>query len=118
MTSGCIEQGTTVMNPSSSKSHLIVHTKTPYNAEPPLERLRASLTTAQNDFYIRSDGNIPHLDAAVHRLRVSGQVTTPLDLSMGELRTRFPERTVAAAVQCAGNRRADMQPVRPTSGDP
>ena len=76
---GCIEQGTIVMNPSLAKSHLIVHTKTPYNAEPTLERLRVSLTTAQNDFYVRSHGNIPHLDAAVHRLRVSGQVTTPLE---------------------------------------
>ena len=41
-----------------------------------------------------------------------------LDFSMGELHTRFPERTVTAAMQCAGNRRADMQSVRPTSGDP
>jgi len=43
---------------------------------------------------------------------------TPLDLSLDELRDRFPSRTVMATMQCAGNRRADMQRVRPTSGDP
>jgi len=107
-----------MFNPLRSKPDLIVHSETPYNAEPPLARLRARMTTAQPDFYVRSHGTIPHLDAATHRLRVGGCVATPLDLSMAELRQRFPERSVTAVMQCAGNRRADMQPVRPTSGDP
>ena len=42
----------------------------------------------------------------------------PLLLSLDELRGRFPARTVTAVLQCAGNRRADMQAVRPTTGDP
>jgi len=107
-----------MFNPLRSKPDLIVHSETPYNAEPPLDRLRAAAITAQADFYVRSHGSIPHLDAATHRLRVGGRVATPLDLSMAELRERFPERSVTAVMQCAGNRRADMQPVRPTSGDP
>jgi len=37
---------------------------------------------------------------------------------MAELRQRFPQHSVTAVVQCAGSRRADMQPVRPISGDP
>jgi sulfite oxidase len=107
-----------MMNRPTSNDHLIVHTEMPYNAEPPLDRLRASRTTAVEDFYVRRHGNIPQLDDRVHRLRVGGRVATPLDLSMAELRARFSERTVTAVMQCAGNRRADMQPVRPTSGDP
>jgi sulfite oxidase len=117
MTSGCTEQEATTMNPSS-KGHLIVHSEVPYNAEPPLDRLRASPITPQDDFYVRSHGNIPRLDGAAYRLSVGGKVATPLDLSMTDLRTRFPERNVAAVMQCAGNRRADLQPVHPTSGDP
>jgi len=74
--------------------------------------------TGQQDFYVRSHGNIPRLDGTTHRLRVGGMVQTPLDLSVPELRARFPARTVTAVMQCAGNRRADLQPVRPTSGDP
>jgi sulfite oxidase len=107
-----------MFNPFRSKPDLIVHSEQPYNAEPPLDRLRFSMTTAQPDFYVRSHGNIPRLNEAEHRLRVGGRVGAPLDLSMPELRQRFPERTVTAVMQCAGNRRADMQSVRPTSGDP
>jgi sulfite oxidase len=63
-------------------------------------------------------GNIPLLDGAAHRLRVGGRVSTPLDLSMAELCRRFPAHTVTAVLQCAGNRRADLQSVRPTLGQP
>ena len=37
---------------------------------------------------------------------------------MQDLRGRFPQRSVTAVLQCAGNRRADMHAVRPVSGDP
>ncbi len=107
-----------MFNPWRSKPDMIVHSEHPYNAEPPLHRLRAAMVTAQADFYVRSHGNVPHIDEAEHRLRVCGRVATPLNLSMQDLRQRFPERTVVAVMQCAGNRRVDMQSVRPTSGDP
>jgi sulfite oxidase len=107
-----------MLNPFRSKPDLIVHSSKPLNAEPTTERLRRSLLTGQPDFYVRSHGNIPELDEKTHRLRVTGRVGTPLDLSMRELRDRFPLRSVTAVMQCAGNRRADMQQVKPTSGDP
>ena len=97
---------------------MIVHSETPLNAEPTLERLRASYVTAQTDLYIRSHGNIPDVDPGAYRLRVDGQVATPLDLSIEDLRSRFPRKTVQAVMQCAGNRRGDMLQVRPVSGDP
>ena len=100
------------------RSSLIVHSAIPFNAEPPLHRLRAGFVTAQRDFYVRCHGDIPQLDEATHRLRVGGLLATPLDLSMAELRGRFAHRVVRAVMQCAGNRRADMQTVKPTSGDP
>ena len=97
---------------------LNVHSRQPYNAEPPTAQLRTSFLTPANGFYVRSHGDIPVIDLASHRLRVTGRVATALDLSMDELRDRFPSRSVMATLQCAGNRRADMQRVRPTSGDP
>ena len=100
------------------KPGLIVHSETPYNAEPPLHRLRASAITAQADLYVRSHGTIPQLTDSSHRLSVGGRVQAELDLSMDDLRGRFAQHTVAAVMQCAGNRRADLQVVRPTSGDP
>ncbi|MGI4808364.1 MAG: molybdopterin-dependent oxidoreductase, partial [Janthinobacterium lividum] len=102
----------------ASRMPLIVHSDAPFNAEPPLATLRAHFLTPQPDFYVRSHGNIPALDPATYRLTLAGQVATPLDLSLHDLKSRFPHHTVTATMQCAGNRRADMQQVRPTTGDP
>ncbi len=107
-----------MLNPFRSGSELIVHTQQPFNAETPLDQLRRDLVTSQKAFYVRSHGSIPRLDEASHRLRVQGLVQTPLDLSVPELRARFAARSVTAVMQCAGNRRADLQQVRPTLGDP
>jgi len=103
---------------SAAEQDLIVHSRSPFNAEPPLARLRAAFVTPQRDFYVRSHGNVPQLHGDAHRVRVVGRVRTPLDLSVEELRARFGHRTVTATMQCAGNRRADYFPVRPVSGDP
>jgi sulfite oxidase len=100
------------------KDRLSVHGKAPYNAEPPLDRLRAAFLTEQADFYVRSHGDIPDLDADSYRLTVDGMVTMPLELSLAELKARFAHATVTAVMQCAGNRRADMLAVAPVSGDP
>ena len=107
-----------MFDPFKTKPDLIVHSREPFNAEPSLAHLRASSITAQPDFYVRSHGAIPQLDEKTHRLRVMGQVATPLDLSVPDLRDRFTLSTVTAVMQCAGNRRLDMQSVKPTSGDP
>lgn len=99
------------------KPDLIVHSPSPYNAEPPLHRLIAAFVTPQADFYVRSHGDIPDVDAAAYRLKLDGAVGTSLDLSLDALRQRFRERAVTAVLQCAGNRRAELQAVRPMSGD-
>ncbi|MXP62321.1 molybdopterin oxidoreductase [Roseomonas sp. M0104] len=103
--------------PPPPMSGLIVRSEQPFNAEPPLPHLRAAFVTPQATFYVRSHGEVPRLDEAHHRLRVGGRVAQPLDLSMAELRQRFPHRTVPAVLQCAGNRRSDLHRVRPVSGD-
>lgn len=103
------------MTPHAS-SELIVHKADPLNAEPPLDRLRAAFITPIERFYIRTHGEIPELDGTAHRLRVEGLVSAPLELSMDELRTRFPRRAVTATLQCAGNRRAELNEVAPVSG--
>ena len=96
----------------------IVHSESRSTPNRRSDRLVAAPTTAQRDFYVRTHGTIPRLDGATHRLRVGGAVATPLDLTVSELLQRFPRHRVVAVMQCAGNRRADLQRVRPTSGDP
>lgn len=100
-----------------TKPNLIVHSTQPLNAEPPLDRLRRAFVTPIDDFYIRTHGDIPQIDPATHRLTVEGRVRTPLILSLDDLKKNFEPRTVMAVMQCAGNRRADLQQVRATSGD-
>ena len=100
------------------KARLIVHGEAPYNAEPPLARLRASYRTAADDFYVRSHGDLPEIDADGYRLRLDGAIPTALELSLDDMRSRYAEATVTATMQCAGNRRADMRAVAPVSGDP
>ena len=95
----------------------IVHSETPYNAEPELATLRESHETAAEDFYVRSHGNVPEVEAADFVLEVGGLVATPLRLGLADL-ARFPQRTVEATLQCAGNRRAEMDVVKPVTGDP
>lgn len=97
---------------------LIVHGTVPFNAEPPLDRLRRSFITEAADFYVRCHGDIPAIDEQTHRLRIAGNVARPLDLSMADLRALAPPHDIHAVLQCAGNRRADFQPVAPTTGDP
>ncbi|GJD36397.1 molybdopterin-dependent oxidoreductase [Methylobacterium aerolatum] len=99
-------------------ARLNVHSERPYNAEPPLDRLRAHYRTAADHFYVRSHGDLPEIDASTWRLSVDGAVAMPFNLSLADLRARFPEATVTATMQCAGNRRADMRTVAPVSGDP
>ncbi len=100
-----------------SDERLIVHSQRPYNAEPELDVLRASRTTGQAEFYVRSHGDVPDVEAQDFVLEVGGLVATPLRLGLAEL-ARWPQRSVAATLQCAGNRRADLAALKPVAGDP
>ncbi len=104
--------------PRQAETTLKVHSHQPFNAETPLDRLVVSFITPQRDLYVRTHGEVQHLDEATHRLKVTGRVTRPLEVSVAELRARFTARSVTSGLQCAGNRRADLQEVAPTEGDP
>jgi sulfite oxidase len=100
------------------KARLIVHGDAPYNAEPPLARLRAAYRTPAEAFYVRCHGDLPAIVADEARLAVDGAVSTPLEMSLHDVQANFPHVVVTATMQCAGNRRADMRAVAPVSGDP
>ena len=101
----------------SEQDRFIIRSEEPFNAEPTLTRLRAHLITSTEDFYVRSHGDVPEVDALAFRLSVTGKVENALSLSLQDLRERFDEHTVEAVMQCAGNRREDLDKVRPVSGD-
>ena len=97
---------------------LRVHSRQPFNAETPLDRLVASFITPQRDLYVRTHGEVQKLDEATHRLKVTGQVARACEFSVADLRKSFSARSIVSGLQCAGNRRADLQEVAKTEGDP
>lgn len=88
----------------------------PFNAETPLKLLRRSFVTSREMFYVRSHGDIPEVDLAGYRLTVRGLVGEPLELSLEEVKARFPRREVTATLYCAGNRRRELMEVSEMPG--
>jgi DMSO/TMAO reductase YedYZ molybdopterin-dependent catalytic subunit len=70
------------------------------------------LITPTPVFFVRSHFGAPALDRT-RKTIVDGLVTTPLTLSVDELRSSFPEVTVTAVLQCAGNGRSLQKPIVP-----
>ena len=101
----------------TTASAMIVHSNSPFNAEPPMHLLCGSFITPQELFYVRSHGLIPD-PASAEKLRLGGKVTRPASFTVADLQARFETVTLAATLQCAGNRRADLQAVGKTAGDP
>ena len=95
---------------------LIVRAADPFNAGPPPRLLGRQWMTPTELFFVRNHGVVPEPDAATYRLVVRGGKGGPLSLSLGDLR-RFPRQTVAATLQCAGNRRREMLALRDIPGE-
>ncbi|HZY88432.1 MAG TPA: sulfite oxidase, partial [Gemmataceae bacterium] len=86
----------------------ITRQKDPVNLESPFAALN-SFITPNNLHYIRNHYAMPELDAKEWRLKVSGAVERPLELTYAQLR-ELPTRTVAVTLECAGNGRAFLEP--------
>jgi sulfite oxidase len=96
---------------------MIERSPSPYNAEPEPAALIERFLTPQRLFYVRSHGAVPDLPSD-HRIEVSGMGVESRSFSVEDLTSAFPTRTVTSVLQCAGNRRTDLQQVGKTSGDP
>jgi DMSO/TMAO reductase YedYZ molybdopterin-dependent catalytic subunit len=93
------------------KTDLILLTARPPQLETPMRYFDRAITP--NDaFFVRYHVfPVPtSVDVATWRLRVSGLVDRPLELSLEDLRTKFPPATLAAVAQCAGNSRGRFAP--------
>jgi DMSO/TMAO reductase YedYZ molybdopterin-dependent catalytic subunit len=84
---------------------------TPQNLSTPIAYFDR-LITPTPVFFVRSHFGPPALDKA-RKTTIDGMVKTPLTLSVDELRAQFPEVTVTALLQCAGNGRSYQRPTVP-----
>src|SRR5689334_17290447 len=94
-------------------SAFIIRTPDPLNGGPPPDLLSQSRITPPELFFVRNHGTVPAIDPSSYRLAVGGMVQSPLSLSLGEIRERFPKVAVEATIQCAGNRRDELSAIEP-----
>lgn len=94
---------------SGKDPRLIARSVRPPDFETPVALLDTFLTPNEH-FYVRSHMPPPAAaDAAAWKLAVEGEVAMPLSLSLADLE-QFPETSVTATLECAGNGRAFFDP--------
>lgn len=69
-----------------------------------------SLIVPNELFFVRSNGEIPTIDADRWSLTVDGSVRTPLTIAYADL-VSMPKRTLTAFLECTGNSRSRFTPV-------
>jgi len=93
-----------------------VNTKEPFNAETPPVLLPQHFLTPNNIFFVRNHLPVPDVVEESYRLEVIVPGKKTLVLSLEDLRSKFPQHTVTATVQCAGNRREELARVKEVRG--
>jgi DMSO/TMAO reductase YedYZ molybdopterin-dependent catalytic subunit len=92
------------------KDGLTVLNDRPLNAETPPHLLNDDITPIERHF-IRNNGVPPtEVDAADWTLTVDGEVATPLELGIDDLKNDFEVVTYALQVECGGNGRGAFNP--------
>nr|XP_020638436.1 sulfite oxidase, mitochondrial isoform X1 [Pogona vitticeps]XP_020638445.1 sulfite oxidase, mitochondrial isoform X1 [Pogona vitticeps]XP_020638450.1 sulfite oxidase, mitochondrial isoform X1 [Pogona vitticeps] len=94
---------------------LRVNSLKPFNAEPPSELIAENYLTPNELFFKRNHLPVPTVDPTAYALSVQGPFGQILSLSLEELKKNFPKHEVTATLQCAGNRRAEMNAVQNTN---
>src|SRR6266849_1732852 len=93
------------------KTDLILLTSRPPQLETPMKYFDRAITP-KDAFFVRYHVfPIPlEVDLVTWRLRVTGLVDRPLELSLDDLKTKFPRAAVTAVNQCSGNSRGRFAP--------
>lgn len=96
---------------------LLVRSARPMNAETPSELLPDALRTPSDAFFVRNHFPVPVLPSDDHAIVISGAgLLRPVRITVAELKRHFPKREVPAVMQCTGNRRVELNPVKPVKG--
>src|SRR5512146_2514398 len=93
------------------KTDLILLTARPPQLETPMAYFDRAITPNEAFFVRYHIFPVPtSVDLATWRLKVHGRVDHPLELSMDDLKTKFPPARVVAVNQCSGNSRGRFAP--------
>ncbi|KAF2076808.1 hypothetical protein CYY_001885 [Polysphondylium violaceum] len=94
----------------------VVNFKDPFNAEPTPTRLIQSYITPTEHFYVRNHAPVPDIKESAYFLRIEGLIGKPMVLTMDDIKSKFEKVTIAATLQCAGNRRTMMSEYKKVKG--
>jgi DMSO/TMAO reductase YedYZ molybdopterin-dependent catalytic subunit len=89
-------------------SGVISRQREPDNFEFPFATLNNFLTPNEQ-FYVRTHFDIPHIDSNRWKLRIEGAVRKPVEISYQDLRA-MPSVTLTALLECSGNSRVFLKP--------
>src|SRR5438270_12596138 len=94
------------------KRPLIQMTTRPPQLETPFPVFNEGVITPNDAFFVRYHlADIPlRIDPDTFRIAVTGKVTSPLSLSLKELKTSFEPMEIVAVNQCSGNSRGFFEP--------
>src|SRR6266540_2238473 len=93
------------------KTELILLTSRPPQLETPMKYFDRAITPNEAFFVRYHVVPIPtSVDLATWRLKITGHVDRPLELSMDDLKSKFPAAAVTAVNQCSGNSRGRFSP--------
>ena len=99
------------LNFPGKNPNLVVLGDRPLVAETP-EQMLDDETTPTEKFFIRNNGQIPEptADPEGWKITVEGEVNDKVEFTLGELKARFPQRTLRMVLECGGNGRSGFQP--------
>jgi len=97
---------------------LIARSDKPCNAETPGHLLAGNLVTPTDLFFVRNHLPVPPAPEkpGAWRVVVEGEGIKRLELDVDALQRDFKKYTLAATVQCSGNRRTEMSQLKPVKG--
>ena len=93
------------------KARLILQGERPLNAETPETLLDDEVTPAEKMF-VRNNGSVPDPvpEPRAWKIRIDGEVNAPLEITLGDLESRFEVVTRRLQMECGGNGRAFFVP--------
>src|SRR5690242_14991692 len=112
-------------DPTDRHPSLIPRTVKPFNAEPPTDILVASYITPNDLHFKRNHLPVPTTAATAAltdpkswKIVIDGNGLKRTELSFADLLNskKFPKYSITVTTQCAGNRRAELNPIKPVKG--
>ena len=97
----------TTMNPRGTLRWYWI-LRTPFDAETPPEMLVDHFKTPNEIFYVRNHLPVPIIEEKDYKLNIEIPGIEGVHLSLDDIKTKFKKTTIVATMQCAGNRRRDM----------